>query len=70
MGKDYNETAFTKIRVCGIECDFSGMRIDRSTVPKERYQYETADDGSDGVFCLMTEILNTFGIRISEFCIV
>lgn len=40
MGKDYNEITFTKIRVCGIECDFSDIRIDNSTVPKDKYQYE------------------------------
>lgn len=53
MGKDYNGATFTKIRVCGIECDFSDMRIDRSTVPKERYQYEIADDDeSEGILWL------------------
>lgn len=41
---DYRKEKFQKVRVCGIECDFSEMRIDRSTVPKGRYQYEVADD--------------------------
>lgn len=44
MQLDYNKEKFTKVIVCGIECDFSDMRIDRSTVPKGRYQYEVADD--------------------------
>lgn len=44
MRLDYNKEKFTKVRVCGIECDFSDMRIDRSTVPEGRYQYEVADD--------------------------
>lgn len=44
MRADYNRETFTRVRVCGIECDFSDMRIDRSTVPKTRYQYEVADD--------------------------
>ena len=49
MRVDYNIERFTKIRVCGIECDFSDMRIDGSTVQKKRYQYEVADnDESQG----------------------
>ena len=44
MRLDYKEEKFQKVSVCGILCDFSDMRIDRSTVPKERYQYEVADD--------------------------
>ena len=41
---DYRTERFQKVIVCGILCDFSDMRIDRSTVPKGRYQYEVADD--------------------------
>lgn len=44
MQLDYGQETFTKVRVCGIECDFSDMRIDRSTVTKGKYQYEVADD--------------------------
>lgn len=44
MRLDYRTEEFQKVSVCGIVCDFSDMRIDRSTVPKERYQYEVADD--------------------------
>lgn len=40
----YDKEKFTKVEVCGIECDFSDMRIDRSTVPEGLYQYEVADD--------------------------
>lgn len=32
MAVDYKEEKFVKVRVCGIECDFSDMRIDRTTV--------------------------------------
>ncbi len=28
----YRQEKFTKVRVCGIVCDFSDMRIGRSTV--------------------------------------
>ena len=44
MQFDYRREKYTKARVCGIECDFNDIRIDRTTVPKSRYQYEVADD--------------------------
>ena len=44
MRLDYRKEKFQKVSVCGIPCDFSDVRIDRSTVPKDRYQYEVADD--------------------------
>lgn len=44
MRLDYRTEKFQKVSVCGIPCDFSDVRIDRSTVPKDRYQYEVADD--------------------------
>ncbi len=33
MRLDYRQEKFIKVRVCGIVCDFSDIRIDRSTVP-------------------------------------
>lgn len=44
MRLDYRTEKFQEVSVCGIPCDFSDVRIDRSTVPKDRYQYEVADD--------------------------
>lgn len=41
---DYRTERFQRVIVCGIPCDFSDMRIDKSTVPEGRYQYEVADD--------------------------
>lgn len=38
MQPDCNEEKFTKVKECGIECGFSNMRIDRSTVPEGLYQ--------------------------------
>lgn len=46
MHLDYRQEKYTKVRVCGIECDFNDMRIDRSIVPEGRYLYEVADDES------------------------
>ena len=48
MQLDYNKEKFTKVKVCGIESDFIDMSIDRSTVPEGLYQYEVADDDSQG----------------------
>ena len=40
---DYREERFEKVSVCGIECEFNDMRIDRSTVPVGKYQSAMAD---------------------------
>ncbi len=49
MRLDYRTEKFQKVRVCGIPCDFSDMRIDRSTVPEGRFLYEVAyDDEGQG----------------------
>jgi len=68
MRSDYSQEKFTKVRVCGIVCDFSGMRIDRSTVPEGRYQYEVADDESQGDPVRVREgiMVNFFGTLISD----
>lgn len=69
MRADYNKETFTRVRVCGIECDFSNMRIDRSTVPKGRYQYEVADDDeSQGNPARIRHgiMVNFFGTLISD----
>ena len=44
MRCDYRTEKFQKVSVFGVECEFSDMRIDRSTVPQGKYQYEVADD--------------------------
>ncbi len=69
MKLDYRQENFTKVRVCGIVCDFSDMRIDRSTVPEGRYQYEVAgDDESQGDPVRVREgiMANFFGTLISD----
>lgn len=69
MQLDYNEEKFTKVRVCGIECDFSDMRINKDTVPKDRYQYEVADDDEsqgDPTRVRKSIMVNFFGTLISD----
>lgn len=43
MRLDYSQEKFIKVMVCSIKRDFSDMRIDRSTVVTDRYQYEVAE---------------------------
>ena len=45
---DYSKEHFEKVRVCGIECLFSDVRIERSTVPEGKYQYEIGGDDDSG----------------------
>ena len=69
MRLDYRKEKFQKVSVCGIPCDFSDMRIDRRTVPKERYQYEVADDDeSQGESSRVKRgiMVNFFGTQICE----
>ncbi len=69
MRADYNKETFTGVQVCGIECDFSDMRIDKSTVPKTRYQYEVADDDEsqgDPARVRRGIMVNFFGTLISD----
>ena len=41
---DYSHEVFSKVSVCGIECGFSDVRIDRDSVPDGMHLYEVADD--------------------------
>lgn len=69
MRFDYQTEKFQKVSVCGIPCDFSDVRIDRSTVPKARYQYEVADDDEgqgDPVRVGYGIMVNFFGTLISD----
>ena len=69
MQLDYRQEKFTKVRVCGIECYFSDIRIDRSTVPEGRYQYEVADDDEsqgDPTRARHGIMVNFFGTLISD----
>ncbi len=66
---DYREERFEKVSVCGIECEFNDMRIDRNTVPVGKYQYEIAGDddcGDEPVRVSQRVIVNFFGTLISS----
>lgn len=69
MRIDYRTERFQKVSVCGIPCDFSDMCIDRSTVPKGRYQYEVAHDDEglgDPSRVRHGIMVNFFGTLISD----
>lgn len=69
MQLDYWQEKFTKVRICGIECEFSDMRIDRSSVPKGKYRYEVADDDeSQGNPARIRHsiMVNFFGTLVSD----
>ena len=40
MRLDYRKERFSKVSVCGVECEFNDMRIERSSVPDGKHQYE------------------------------
>ena len=64
---DYGKATFEGVSVCGIECEFSGMRIDRNTVPEGKYQYEVAEDddsGGDPARVKQGILVNFFGTLI------
>ncbi len=66
---DYRKEAFEKVSVCGIECEFNDMRIDRNTVPKGKYQYEVAgddDSGGDPARVKTAILVNFFGTLICD----
>lgn len=48
MRYDYREEHFQKVKVKGIPCEFCDGRIDRSTVPAEKFLYEVAGDDDGG----------------------
>jgi len=66
---DYRKEAFEKVSVCGIECEFNDMRIERSTVPEGKYHYEVAgddDSGGDLARVKLAVLVNFFGTLICD----
>ena len=67
MRLDYRKETFSKVSVCGVECEFNDMRIERSSVPEGKYQYEVAgddDSGGDPVRVQSGVLVNFFGTLI------
>lgn len=69
MRLDYRKETFIRVSVCGIECEFNDMRIERSSVPEGKYQYEVAGDddrGEDPVRVKWGILVNFFGTLICD----
>lgn len=65
----YDEEKFSKVQVCGTKCEFSDMRIDRSSIPEGKYLYEVAGDdegGMEPVRIKLGILVNFFGTLISD----
>ena len=66
---DYRTEKFQKVSICCIPCEFHDIRIDRSTVPEGKYQYEIADDdesSGDPVRIQSGIMVNFFGTLICD----
>ncbi len=65
----YSEERFSKVRVCGIECGFSDIRIDRNTIPEGKYLYEVAGDDESGIEPVRIKLgilVNFFGTLVCD----
>lgn len=69
MRSDYRTESFPKVSVCGVECEFNDVRIERSSVPVGKSQYEVAgddDSGGDPVRVQQGVLVNFFGTLICD----
>ena len=69
MRLDYRNETFSKVSVCGVECGFNDMRIERSSVPEEKYLYEVAgddDSGGDPARIQQGVLANFFGTLVCD----
>lgn len=71
MGKRYNyeDEMFESVTVKGIECQFNNSRIDRDSVPKDKFLYEVGGDddcGDEPSRVKKAILVNFFGTIISD----
>ena len=69
MRLDYRVERFEQVSVCGSICESSDMRIEQSTIPKGKYQYEVGgDDGSGGDPAMVQPevLVNFFGTLVCD----
>jgi len=45
---DYQKEPMQKVKVKGIECEFTDIRLRRDTIPEEKFMYEVAGDDDCG----------------------
>ena len=66
---DYHKEHFERVKVCGIPCLFHNARIDRNTVPVEKYLYEIGSDDESGWYPARIQkggMVNFFGTLICD----
>lgn len=69
MRTKYGETFSEMVKVKGIECEFYDIRIDRDSVPKEKYFYEVRHDDEDWSYpCQVAKgiLVNFYGTLIAD----
>lgn len=69
MRLDYRKERFSKVSVCGVECEFNDMRIVRDSVPEGKYQYEVAgdvDSGGEPARVQLVVLVNFFGTLVCD----
>ncbi len=69
MRSDYRTESFSKVSVCGVECEFNDVRIERSSVPDGKHQYEVAGDDDSGCDPIRVQpgvLVNFFGTLICD----
>jgi hypothetical protein len=65
----YGETYGDMVEVKGIECEFFDIRIDRKSIPEEKYFYEVRysdDDACEPCQIKKRIMVNFFGTIISD----
>lgn len=48
MRTDYSQEPMQLVKVKGIECEFTDIRLDRNSIPVEKFMYEVAGDDDIG----------------------
>lgn len=67
MVYNYKELNMSKVTFRGIECEFTDVRVDRSTIPEKSFVYEVADGDCNGVPARIRPgiMVNFYGTLIS-----
>ena len=68
MRCNYNDEKMSCVKVKGIPCEFTDIRLERSTIPKGKLLYEVADGDSDGEPARVKAgiMVNFFGTLVTD----
>lgn len=65
----YDEEVWQKGKICGFDCEFSDMRIDKKSIPKGKYIYEVSGDdygGANPVRVAKYILVNFYGTIVTD----